>query len=58
MTKIFLLALGIFAINLLGMSIGFILKGRTIKGSCGGMADVLGEDCFFCEKRDKCPNKA
>ncbi len=52
----------------LGMSLGVILNGRTIKGSCGGLNNITGADkCLVCKKeidpnsplRDRleCPRK-
>lgn len=36
---------------ILGMAIGVILNGRTIKGSCGGLNAVAGADkCMVCQK--------
>ncbi len=35
----------------LGMSLGVILNGRTIKGSCGGLNNITGADkCLVCKK--------
>ena len=36
---------------MLGMALGVILNGRTIKGSCGGLNAVAGADhCIVCKK--------
>ncbi len=57
MIKIILISLAVFSVALLGMAVGFILSGRRLKGSCGGLSAVLGEDCLFCEKREECPER-
>ncbi|WP_299922581.1 (Na+)-NQR maturation NqrM [uncultured Pelagimonas sp.] len=47
----FILAFGLFSIVMVGMAIGVILSGRTIKGSCGGLNAVEGADhCLVCKK--------
>ncbi|EKF17846.1 (Na+)-NQR maturation NqrM [Nitratireductor pacificus] len=47
----FLLAFGLLLVVMLGMAIGVILKGRTIKGSCGGLNAIPGADhCLVCKK--------
>ncbi|MEM1361974.1 MAG: (Na+)-NQR maturation NqrM [Pseudomonadota bacterium] len=47
----YLLAFGLLLLIVLGMSIGAILMGRTIKGSCGGLNAVAGADkCLVCSK--------
>ena len=34
------------------MSLGTILMGKTIKGSCGGLNAISGDDkCSFCGKQ-------
>ena len=47
----FILAFGLMLILLAGMSIGVVLSGRTIKGSCGGLNAISGADkCLVCKK--------
>jgi hypothetical protein len=56
--QLFLITFIFFAVILTLMSIGVILKGKPIKGSCGGVAAMFGLDgCFFCSKKRKgeCP---
>ena len=50
----FLVSLIFFTIFFIGMSIGYILKGKKLNGSCGGLGKLLGKDCDFCEKKDQC----
>ena len=51
---IFLITFGFFAIVILAMSIGYIVAGKRIQGSCGGLGKLMGKDCDFCEKKDQC----
>ena len=54
--SVFILAFVIFSLVALGMSLGVILNGREIKGSCGGIGNITGEksNCSCsnpCEKK-------
>ncbi|MEM1065791.1 MAG: (Na+)-NQR maturation NqrM [Pseudomonadota bacterium] len=52
----FLAAFFVFLLVVLGMAIGVLLMGRTIKGSCGGLNAIGGADkCLVC-KKDIDPN--
>ena len=70
---IFLLSILFFALALLLMSLGVILNGRRIQGSCGGLSAIPGieSDCggacrsgseqpeHVCHRRSEaCPNRA
>lgn len=54
MLETLLIAIVVLAIVMAGMSIGVILSNKQLKGSCGGLNRVLGEDCSFCDKKDQC----
>ena len=52
----FLFAFGFLLLVVLGMSLGVMLMGKTIKGSCGGLNAISGADkCVVCQK-DVDPN--
>lgn len=47
----FLLAFFLLMIVVLGMSLGVMLMGKRIKGSCGGLNAISGTDrCVVCSK--------
>ncbi len=47
----FILAFGLLLIITLGMALGVILMGRSIKGSCGGLNAIGDADqCLVCSK--------
>ena len=47
----FFLAFGLLVLIVLGMSLGVILMGKKIKGSCGGLNAISGSDrCVVCAK--------
>ncbi|WP_120501999.1 (Na+)-NQR maturation NqrM [Roseovarius sp. EL26] len=52
----FILAFVILGLVMVGMSLGVMLMGKTIKGSCGGLNAISGADkCLVC-KKDVDPN--
>lgn len=47
----FVLAFGLLLIVMVGMSLGVMLMGKTIKGSCGGLNAISGADkCVVCQR--------
>ncbi|MDA7963529.1 (Na+)-NQR maturation NqrM [Ruegeria sp.] len=47
----FILAFILLLIIMVGMSLGVMLMGKTIKGSCGGLNAISGADkCLVCQK--------
>jgi hypothetical protein len=54
MIELFLLSFAVVGVAVVGMAIGVILSNRSLKGSCGGLGAIMGDDCMFCEKKDKC----
>ncbi|MES0824915.1 (Na+)-NQR maturation NqrM [Ruegeria sp. SCP11] len=52
----FILAFILLLIIVVGMSLGVMLMGKNIKGSCGGLNAISGADkCVVC-KKDVDPN--
>jgi len=54
-----LLTIGFFGACFLMLGIGFFIRGAVLKGSCGGAAQVLGEEsCGACAKKERemCPS--
>lgn len=47
--KIFILTFGFFLLVIFGMAIGYILKRRSIKGSCGGIDAIGMEKVCDCD---------
>lgn len=47
----FILAFILLLLVMVGMAVGVMLSGRTIKGSCGGLNAISGADkCMVCQK--------
>ena len=47
----FAFAFGLLTLVMLGMAIGVMFRGRTIKGSCGGLTAISDADqCLVCKK--------
>jgi len=44
-------------ITVLAMAVGVIFNNKSLKGSCGGLGAIMGEDCDLCENKDKCNDK-
>ena len=46
---VFFLTFGIFVLFFIGMALGLLVQNKPLKGSCGGIANLLGgSDCQFC----------
>jgi hypothetical protein len=44
-----IIAFVVFVLFFLAMAIGYMVKGRPLKGSCGGIANVMGQSsCEIC----------
>jgi hypothetical protein len=47
----FLFTFGLFCMVMIGMSLGVMLMGKRIKGSCGGLNAISDADqCLVCKK--------
>lgn len=51
---IFLIAFGVMALVVAGMSVGVMVSGREIKGTCGGINNFQGGGCELCGSTEKC----
>ena len=47
----------VMAIALTGMSVGVIFSNKALKGSCGGLGAIMGDDCDICGKKDECEER-
>lgn len=46
---IFFVTFGVFVLFFLLMGIGYLVKKQPLKGSCGGVANLMGDEyCQFC----------
>lgn len=46
---IFLVTLGVFILFFLFMGVGYLIQKKPLKGSCGGVATLMGDEyCQFC----------
>lgn len=57
--NIMLISFGFFAFITAIMAIGYIIAGKSIKGSCGGLNAIDGLEgaCDICEIRKQCRRK-
>jgi uncharacterized protein len=55
--KMFLITFIAMTAFILLMGIGVILVGKKLKGSCGGLGVIMGEDCMFCSKAEECKKR-
>jgi len=54
-----LLTASVFAVIILAMAVGVIFRRKPIQGSCGGIANVMGESgCDACESKSQCKRKS
>ncbi|OUR99878.1 hypothetical protein A9Q84_02285 [Halobacteriovorax marinus] len=52
--KMFLVSLIVMLAAISGMAVGVIFSNKKLKGSCGGLGKLMGDDCSFCDKKDEC----
>lgn len=55
---IFFVTFGVFVLFFLFMGVGYMVKKQPLKGSCGGVANLMGDEyCQFCgNDPNKCEN--
>ncbi|MDO5651575.1 MAG: (Na+)-NQR maturation NqrM [Moraxella sp.] len=51
----FIVTFGVFVLFFLLMGIGYLVKKQPLKGSCGGVATLMGDE--FCQFCGNDPNK-
>ncbi len=51
------LAVIIFGLLVAAMSVGVLMGGKPISGSCGGVGAALGEENYTCDICGDAPNK-
>ena len=51
----FLVTFGVFVLFFVFMGVGYLLKKQPLKGSCGGVATLMGDE--FCQFCGNDPNK-
>lgn len=52
----FILVLIIALISILGLALGYLLSGKELQGSCGGLGAMFGK-CDACGNKDQCQKK-
>lgn len=52
---IFMITFGVFVLFFVFMAIGYIVQKKPLKGSCGGVATLMGDE--FCQFCGNDPNK-
>lgn len=54
--NILMITMGVFLVAFAGMAIGVIISDKVIKGSCGGIATLMGgkSACDICAVKDRC----
>jgi hypothetical protein len=54
MLTTFLAVLILFSLALAGLGIGWLVRGRELKGTCASQAAFTGETCEVCGKTQGC----
>lgn len=55
--QIFIITLVVLLLFVVAMSVGVLLGGKPLKGSCGGVGAALGEEDYTCDLCGGDPNK-
>ena len=53
----FFITLGIMVLFTCAMAVGVLAGRKPLQGSCGGLGALMGEDCEFCDKKERCKRK-
>ena len=54
---IFFVTFAVFALVIVLMALGALMANKPLKGSCGGLGQIMGEDCAFCELKGRCKRR-
>ena len=56
MMDLLVVTFSVFFVAFTGMAIGVIVSNKAIKGSCGGIATLMGGEsaCDICAMKDRC----
>jgi len=59
MISMLVVTFSVFLLIMTIMAIGYIIAGKSIKGSCGGLNAIEGLDgaCDICEERSQCSKR-
>ena len=49
----FVVTFGVFVLFFLFMGIGYLVKKKPLKGSCGGVATLMGDEFWQCWGKDQ-----
>ncbi|MFA5938183.1 MAG: hypothetical protein WC809_02410 [Sinimarinibacterium sp.] len=50
----FLIVFAVFSLAFLGLSIGWLARGKELKGTCASQAEFTGGTCEVCGKKEGC----
>ncbi|MAZ47195.1 MAG: hypothetical protein CME65_01450 [Halobacteriovoraceae bacterium] len=56
MVDLLVITFAVFFVAFAGMAIGVIISDKVVKGSCGGIATLMGGEsaCDICAMKDRC----
>lgn len=55
--QVFLLTFIVFGLAILGLSLGWLINQRTLKGSCGGLNAIPGMEKSQCSCSNPCEKR-
>lgn len=56
--QIFLATFIVMMLAAAGLAVGLIMRGRELKGSCGGLNNIDGAECGICGAKTPCDDAA
>lgn len=54
MITVFIITFIVMSLAAMGLAIGWLVTGRELKGSCGGLSNVPGVKCDICGRSESC----